>query len=371
METRVLKASKIGPAAAAREGAKALRAGKLVAFATETVYGVGALATNAAALERLRELKSRPARPFSVHMGQAADAGRYVGRIPSETRRLMGKGWPGPVTILLPTGGALADGRLQKAGLHEVLTSDGVIALRCPDESVARALLSAVKGPVVASSANPARQRSPRDAEEVLDKLNGQIDMLIDSGPTRYGRDSTIVRFDGEELTIVRKGVYSQRILRSLIRRTILFVCTGNTCRSPMAAGLAKRILAERLGCSAGELRGRGIEVQSAGLFAGGGARPTPEAIAAAKARGADIARHRSRKLTAELIRRADVVFCMTDLHVDEARRLVPSAARRIRRLDEGGDITDPIGGGARVYDRTAGRMDKVLGPILDDVLND
>ena len=102
-------------------------------------------------------------------------------------------------------------------------------------------MLSAVSDPVIAPSANLAGKRSPRTAQEVLDALDGRIDLLIDSGPTSYGKNSTIVKFDHKGWKIVRRGVFDAETIGKLMRRTILFVCTGNTCRSPMAAGIAKK----------------------------------------------------------------------------------------------------------------------------------
>jgi tRNA threonylcarbamoyl adenosine modification protein (Sua5/YciO/YrdC/YwlC family) len=370
MSTRILKARTFEKArAAAKEGAKALRAGKLVAFATETVYGVGAMATDPDAMERLRQLKSRPKQPFSVHLGRPEDAFRYVAEPCAKARRLMLKAWPGPVTILLPTGGRLAEGRLEKAGLHEVLAHDGVIGLRCPDEPLARMLLSAVAAPVVASSANPAQGSSPRCAEDVLKALDGLVDLLIDSGPTRYGKDSTIVRFADDQWEIVRKGVVDARTVGRLLKWRLLLVCTGNTCRSAMACGLAKKLLAEKLNCSVHELQDRDVEVISAGAEAVHGLKPAPEAMAAAEQLGSDISAHRSRKLTSELISSSDVILCMRKSHVDEVLRLLPSAAGRTMRLDERIDIADPMGGGAGVYRRTAERIFQALKVRLDELL--
>ena len=112
---------------------------------------------------------------------------------------------------------------------------------------------------------------SPRNADDVLHALRGQIDLLIDSGPSRFGKDSSIVRIHRDDWTLVRKGVYDERMLSRFMRKKIGFVCTGNTCRSPMAAGLAKQFLSEQFGCKVGELRGRGLEVVSAGVFASNG----------------------------------------------------------------------------------------------------
>ena len=353
-------------AAAAKRGARAIRDGKLVGFATETVYGIAALATNQATVRRLRRLKSRPSEAFTVHLGRPADALRYVTDMPPAAARLIHRAWPGPVTVLLPTGGALADTKIEKAGLHDLLSKDGVIGLRCPDEPVALAMLSAVKAPVVAPSANRAGQASPRSAEDVLAALDGRIDLLIDSGPTALGEDSTIVLFRPSGWKVVREGPYDQRAIRRFIRRRLLFVCTGNTCRSPMAAGLAKRILAEREGCRVGELRQEGLEVLSAGVFAGEGARATPHAVQAARQLGVDLSHHRSRKLTSELINSSDVVLCMSQSHVCDALTLAPQSANRIRRLLPDKDVPDPIGGGPDVYRATAERIERALGLCLN-----
>jgi tRNA threonylcarbamoyl adenosine modification protein (Sua5/YciO/YrdC/YwlC family) len=341
--------------AAAAEGAEALRAGKLVGFATETVYGIAALATDAATMARLRKLKSRPKDPFSVHMASPAEVRRYVDHIPLRANWLMSHAWPGPVTVLMETGGELADASLRThKGLLEALTLDGVIGLRCPDEPVARAMLADVDGPVVAPSANPAGGPSPRTGEDVMAALGGLIDVLIDSGPTRHGKDSTIVRVDGNDWEVLREGVYDDRIIAKMAGRRIGFVCTGNTCRSPMAAGIARTKIAERLGCDVGQMKDRGVEIVSAGLFAHPASCATPEAVSAAKRFGADIASHASRKATPELIKSCDVVFCMTEFHRAEVRRLAAEAASRVHLLDVRGDLPDPVGGGADIYDRTA-----------------
>ncbi len=367
METRVIQVRSDEEAAeAAALGAHALKEGKLVGFATETVYGIAAMATGVETMDRLRELKSRPERPFSVHLGRPEDVSCYVRDVPPPARRLIEKAWPGPITLLLPTDGALADERLQAAGMHDVLCMDNHIGLRCPQGVVCQKMLSAVEDPVVVPSANLPGENPPRNAEEVLERLAGRIDLLIDSGPCRYGKNSTIVRCNGDGWEVVRKGIFDSRTIRRLLQRTILFVCTGNTCRSPVAAGLAGKLLAERLGAAASELDKKGVSIVSAGLWAVNGHRATPEAIQAARKLGVDIANHRSQELTVELINSADLIFCMTDFHVAAVCRLVPSAAGRVRRLDRKADISDPIGGGADVYRRTAERIKGAIEQALD-----
>ncbi|MDY6913185.1 MAG: L-threonylcarbamoyladenylate synthase [Planctomycetota bacterium] len=368
MKTRVVKVrSNRQVAAAGRRAARALKAGKLVGFATETVYGVAAVASNRAAMNRLRKIKSRPLRPFSVHLPRPEDVRRYVCDVPIGAGRLIEKAWPGPVTLVLPAGAEHAGDLLRHRRLNSVLCYDGAIGLRCPDEAVAGAMLSAVKASVVACSANPANEPSPRSAKEVLASLDGSIDLLIDSGPTRFGADSTIVRFaeDGS-WKVVRRGVYDTQAIRRFLKRTILFICTGNTCRSAMAAGLAKKLLADRLDCRVSDLKAKGLDVLSAGVFASDGARAAPEAVCAARELGADISRHRSRKLTIELIYEADLVFCMTDVHVYEVRSLMPEVADKAKRLDADCNVPDPIGGGTAVYRRAARQIERALRICLD-----
>ena len=340
---------------------RAMRAGKIVAFPTETVYGVGTIATDARAVDRLRELKSRPKLPFAVHLPSPEDARRYVAEMPVRARTLMAKAWPGPLTLLLPTGGRFADPELRGKALYRRICPKHVVGLRCPDDPVARALLQRTARPVLATSANLRGRPAPGSGQEVLAQLDGRIDLLLDGGETRYRKGSTIVAFDGEEYTVVRTGVHDARKIARMTRRTILFVCTGNTCRSPMAAGLATRLLAERFDCDPGQLPRLGQEVLSAGVFAAGGTPASSRAVEAAAGRGADIEKHRSRRLTNELINAADLILCMTRQHVEDVTAAVPDAAGKTSLLDVAGDIADPIGGDADTYERTAGRIEKSL----------
>ena len=114
MKTRVIKANKGDEVKAAAEAARAVAAGKLVGFATETVYGLAALAENRRTMERLRQLKARPTRAFSIHLGRPQDVKRYVRDLSADARRLIEKAWPGPVTLLLPTGGRFPDRKLAR-----------------------------------------------------------------------------------------------------------------------------------------------------------------------------------------------------------------------------------------------------------------
>ena len=180
--TRVFKADATAIAAAAA----CLRAGGLVAFPTETVYGLGAAAGNGEAVARLYAAKGRPRfNPLIAHVG-SLEAARRLGRFDAAAEALAAAFWPGPLTLVLRKRPDARIADLALAGLDSV-------AVRVPAHPVARALLEAFKGPVVAPSANHSGHVSPTDAAHVLADLRGRIDMVIDAGPCPVGLESTII----------------------------------------------------------------------------------------------------------------------------------------------------------------------------------
>ncbi len=355
-----------------RRAARLLAEGGLVAFPTETVYGVGANAADFDAIRRLREVKGRAEeKPFTVHIARRSDLDRFVpspGRI---GRRLADKGWPGPLTLIFDVpdiDAAPVLNELPERRTH-TLYHDGTIGLRCPDDRYACDLLTEAKVPVVAASANLAGEAAPICAADVLNDLDGKIDLLLDGGTTRYAKASTIVRVKGDGYEIVREGLYDARILQRFVKTGFLFVCTGNTCRSPMAAGLCRKLLAERLGCRPDELDDRGYGVMSAGAFAYSGGPASGGATAAMRSRGIDISAHRSQPLTVELIQAADHIFVMCPSHKEAVLELVPSAAGKTRLLDENDPIDDPIGGTDSVYEECAGHIERALRRRLEETV--
>lgn len=175
-----------------------LRAGGLVAFPTETVYGLGADARNAAAIRRLFAAKGRPAdHPVIVHLARADMAPEWVSRMPAAAARLADAFWPGPLTLVLPRATHVLD---------LVTGGQETVALRVPRHPIAQALLAAFGDGIVAPSANRFGRLSPTHAAHVRAELGDAVNLILDGGPTDVGVESTIVDLSGDRPTLLRPG---------------------------------------------------------------------------------------------------------------------------------------------------------------------
>jgi L-threonylcarbamoyladenylate synthase len=222
--TRVMKAD----AQAIEAAAACLAAGGLVAFPTETVYGLGADARHGEAVARLYAAKGRPSfNPLIAHVADA-EAARRLARFDAAAEKLAAAFWPGPLTLVLPkrTDCGVAD--LALAGLDSV-------AVRVPAHPIAHALLAAFNGPVVAPSANRSGHVSPTSAAHVLADLRGRIDMVIDAGPCAVGVESTIVACLGEP-TLLRPGGLPREQIERVLGHSLAMAPLADD--APLAPGM-------------------------------------------------------------------------------------------------------------------------------------
>jgi tRNA threonylcarbamoyl adenosine modification protein (Sua5/YciO/YrdC/YwlC family) len=336
-----------------------LAAGKLLVLPTETVYGVAGVLTNPETRAALSQLRGPTAtKPITLHIARPSDATEYLGSVNDFARRAMRKLWPGPIGLIFDVPEEARRRTAERLGLEQSdLYDDSTLTLRCPDDPVFVDVVGGVKEPVVLTSAGRAVHRIGDLPEEIL----SHVEMVFDAGPTRFSKPSTLVRIRENSYEIMRAGVYDERIIDRLLRTTILFVCSGNTCRSPMAEAIARKYLADRFSISPDELENKGINVISAGSYALPGARAAEPAVEALRSMGADLSRHRSRPLTVELIHQADAIYTMSHNHLRAVASLVPAAADKVSNLDPDGDIEDPIGGDLSLYIEVADRIKSLI----------
>lgn len=234
INTRYIKVDQNNPEAETIAGAGLiLRQGGLVAFPTETVYGLGADATNARAVARIFKAKGRPPdNPIIVHVASRSQLSAFVVRVPTEAKILMDAFWPGPLTIILPAG----------RGVPEAVTAGlATVAVRMPDHPVALALIRAAGVPVAAPSANLSGKPSPTHAAHVLQDLDGRIEAILDGGPAGVGVESTVLDLTAEAPIILRPGGITPEELSACLGKVIIDSDVVTGCydgESPRSPGM-------------------------------------------------------------------------------------------------------------------------------------
>jgi protein-tyrosine phosphatase len=353
--------------------AEAIRAGKLAIIPTETVYGVAGSAKSA---EAVAFLKNRPEAPD--HLVPAAKASTW--HAPSVAvviktlritnllhRRIFSRMAPGPVRFLVQKAQGDVTTILTELGLpHGVIEHAGEFSVRIPDHPVAKEILEEAGVTVVAERTSAFGLGDGRTLPEDIEQLAAKagITAVVDDGPTRLGKPSTAVRLnlDGG-YDVLPGGLYDERYIRKKVERVVLFVCTGNTCRSPMAAAIAQDYLAR----SKSPIPTR---VMSAGVAAAAGEPMTPEAREALHELKIEAGPWRAHELTRDQVKDAEVIYGMTKAHVQAVLEMAPFAAGKIFPLDpEGADVPDPIGGSPQEYRATALRLKQLVERRLMELL--
>ncbi|HSL30002.1 MAG TPA: L-threonylcarbamoyladenylate synthase [Anaerolineales bacterium] len=203
MSTEILQAS----SEAILQALDVLRNGGLVAFPTDTVYGIGALAFDGNAVESIYAAKNRPVeKAIPVLIGDATDLEKVGTNIPESARRLADRFWPGPLTIIVP----------KRRDLPEAVSATPTVGVRVPDHDLARALLR-LAGPMAVTSANISGAQSPVTAQEVYEQLGGRVALILDGGRTPGGVPSTLVDCTSAELKVLREGPLALEQLRAAL----------------------------------------------------------------------------------------------------------------------------------------------------------
>lgn len=344
---------------------QALAEEKLVLLPSETTYLLLASALSTNAVDALMKFPGRMTeRRPSLLLRSGCEAADYVPTLSRVGQRMSGRGWPGPLAIEFPVHPSQSlCGRLPQLVQHKIISSDTCVTLQVPAHQAIVDALQLLPGPVVAT---PLLNASGLPMVETqLTPEQGAVERLafvVDDGPTHFGGLSTIVRVDGHTCHLTAKGVLEQNVLVGLGQLVVLLVCTGNTCRSPMAETLLRHELSQRFKNLFAPGQPPPVVAVSAGLSAYPGGAASPEAVTVMQSRGLSLKDHQSRPLTQRLLKQADLVLTMTASHRQAILGRWPEASQKTYLLSRNGrDVADPYGGPVPIYAACADEIESFV----------
>lgn len=350
-----------------------LREGGCIIMPTESIYGLFVRADDRGA-QMLTQLTKRAdfvhTPLFTLHM---ADLDWIMPLLEIESaviRRLIHKLLPGPVRMVLRQPEEVQQRVREKLGVSAgVIDRRDMIAFRVPDHPIARRVIRDSGHPTLARGVGVTfwggqGGQDLRNTTVYFDRDAPEI--IIDEGPTQFGLTASTIDLwpDGRFQVGMQAAVKEDFIMDKLTTR-VLFVCTGNTCRSPMAQGLAQDWEKKRTP------DGLSFEIESAGIAAGDGQPASEQTLDVLRERGIDLSSHRARQLTAEMIDRADLVFTMTPSHAQAVMQIAPGSVHKVFPIDPLRPIDDPIGRPVEVYRDVADQLQALIEARFKEIIDE
>ena len=334
----------------------ALNREQVAAFPTDTVYGLGCRADQPRAVRKIYRLKGRNfSKPLILFIKAPGELQRIAVNPPDYAARLMETYWPGPLTMVFR-----ASELVKKWGLDK----GGTIGIRIPGNKALQAVLDLLECPLATTSANVSGAAESCNVQQVMESFKHPVDLILDGGTLPRCRPSTVLDISREYPVILRRGDVTREELAELLQLPVkqdkvelLFVCTGNTCRSPMAEGYLKHILPK-------QWKDR-VTVRSCGTRALPGMPATDKGQETAKKNGFDLSGHHSRTLTDNLMKQSDIIIALEEGHRQDARKLFPKARVDLLSVD---GVPDPIGGTLEDYARTLELIKREMLDVLEKI---
>jgi L-threonylcarbamoyladenylate synthase len=358
------------PRDAIHRAVHSLAEGHIVAFPTETVYAACVHALMTGAIQKLSASgRDRTlAHPTLVLKG-VQEAIDYVPDMDRLGQRLARRCWPGPVTLAFDIGPETGLFGALPPETRTALAPDNQLWIRVPAHECIQEAMRLMPAPLVAGNERGQDGRPLITAGCVLAALDDDVELVIDDGECRYGEPATVVQIKAGSWSVIQPGVVKESMIGRLSCELFLFICTGNTCRSPLAEGFFRKMLADRLRCAEDELADHGYMVLSAGMSAEAGLPAAPESVEVARRSGVDLRTHESQPVTDRLLEQADRIFAMTQGHREALLASNPRLVNRVELLArDHSDIPDPIGAGQAEYEACCVEIERNLRAILESL---
>lgn len=342
---------------------QALVEGRLVALPAETAYHVFASGLRPDAVAQLAKLAERQqTRRPCIFLRSPQEALDYSPDLSMVASRMVHRGWPGPLVLELP---ADQDSSLSSSLPREVRSQLLIDGKYLPQRVAAHeAIVQAMRlmpGPLAAASMVDPQGQAICSGVEAARMAGDNVVAVINDGATHYGGFASTVRVDGAACWMTAPGVVEFEALQRMSRFMVLLVCTGNTCRSPMAEAILRDLLTQRFAkLFSGPYPP--ATIASAGLSAFPGGPAAPEAMAVMKQRGLSLQNHQSHSITERTLQHADLILAMTNSHRSAILERMPTLRSRVHLLSGGtSDVSDPFGGVESVYKACADEMEQYL----------